>query len=96
MHRPHSVLIDRRWVIGGSSVDAAHNAECSDRVVDCSSGLIKGDFCFMNGLPANTRRLPNAGLMLAHRLRRWANISPALDERVVLAGLLALHPIQCE
>ena len=31
-----------------------------------------------NGVPANTRRWPNAGLMLAQRLRRWANIKPAL------------------
>ena len=37
---------------------------------------------------ANTRRRPNAGLMLAHRLRRWANISPALGQRLVLLGIL--------
>ena len=36
--------------------------------------------------PANTTRWPNAGLMLAHRLRRWANIKPALGQRVVFAG----------
>ena len=28
--------------------------------------------------PANASRLSNAGLMLAHRLRRWPNIKPAL------------------
>ena len=33
--------------------------------------------------PANTRRLPNAGAMLVHRLRRWTNIVPALGERLV-------------
>ena len=32
-------------------------------------------------------RWPNAGLMLAHRLRRWANIIPALGPRVVEAGI---------
>ena len=32
---------------------------------------------------ANTRRSPNVELMLAHRLRRWASIAPALDERLV-------------
>ena len=26
--------------------------------------------------------------MLAHRLRRWANISPALGQRLVLLGIL--------
>ena len=36
---------------------------------------------------ANTTRSPNAGLMLAHRLRRWTSISPALSERVVIAGV---------
>ena len=36
--------------------------------------------------PANTRRWSNAGLMLAHRLRRWANISPALGQRLVFTG----------
>ena len=30
-------------------------------------------------IPANTKRWPNAGLTLAHRLRRWANIKLALD-----------------
>ena len=37
--------------------------------------------------PANTRRLPNAGLMLAHRLKCWANISPAFARRLVFAGI---------
>ena len=27
-------------------------------------------------IPENTRRLPNVGLMLAHRLQRWPNIRP--------------------
>ena len=38
-------------------------------------------------IPANTTRWPNAGLMLAQRRRRWANISPALGQRVVFAGI---------
>ena len=37
----------------------------------------------------NTRRRPNGGLMLAHRLRRWPSIRPALDQRLVFAGLRA-------
>ena len=39
-----------------------------------------------NTSPGNTRRYSNAGLMLAHRLRRWSNISPASDQRLVFAG----------
>ena len=35
---------------------------------------------------ANTTSLTNAGSMLAHRPRRWANIKPALDDRLQLAG----------
>ena len=33
--------------------------------------------------PANARRSPNVGLMLAHRRRLWANIKPTLDQRNV-------------
>ena len=36
-----------------------------------------------NNNPANTICWPNAELMLAQRRRRWANISPALGQRVV-------------
>ena len=35
--------------------------------------------------------------MLAHRLRRWANISPALVQRPVFAGILygfGYYPLQ--
>ena len=39
------------------------------------------------GFPANTRRWPSAGLMLAQRRRRWVNISPALGQRLVFSGL---------
>ena len=40
--------------------------------------------------PANTRRWTNAGLMLAHRLRRWPNISPALIQSFVSTGTVCL------
>ena len=36
--------------------------------------------------PANTKHSPSVGTMLAYRLRRWPNIVPALDERLVFAG----------
>ena len=38
--------------------------------------------------PANTRRWTNVGLMVAHRLRRWATIKPTSGQRLVLAGIL--------
>ena len=37
---------------------------------------------------SNTRRWPNVGLLLAHRLRRWASISPVLGYRVVFDATL--------
>ena len=42
--------------------------------------------CLCPDFPANTRRWPKAGLRLAHSLRRWANIIPALGQRFVFAG----------
>ena len=41
-----------------------------------------------NKYPADTRHSPKVGLMLAHRLRRWSNIQPALCECLVFAGQL--------
>ena len=35
---------------------------------------------------SNTRSSSNAGLVLGQRRRRWPNIEPALDERLVFAG----------
>ena len=35
---------------------------------------------------ANTKWPPSVGLMLAHRLRRWANINPTLGGCLVFAG----------
>ena len=40
-----------------------------------------------NYITGNTRRWPNDGLMLAHCLRRWPDIKPALDERIAFPGL---------
>ena len=39
--------------------------------------------------PANTRRSPNVVTMLAHRLRRWANIVTTLGERLTFHGISA-------
>ena len=33
------------------------------------------------------RQRPNAGIMLAHRPRRWPNINPTFGQRLVFAGL---------
>ena len=40
-----------------------------------------------NCIPTNTKRWHSAGLMLAHRLRRWTNIKPALCQHLVFAGI---------
>ena len=37
--------------------------------------------------PENTSHLPNAGLMLVHRPRRWPNNKLAIDRRIVFAGI---------
>ena len=37
---------------------------------------------------SNTRGWPNVGLLLAHRLRRWANISPVLGYRAMFDATL--------
>ena len=53
------------------------------------------DLCTSPGIqdhcryPANTIRLPNVGLMLAQRRRRWANSNPTLGKRIVFAGYLS-------
>ena len=40
----------------------------------------------VTGTRANTTPSTNVGLMLAQRRRRWANIKPTLDQRLVFAG----------
>ena len=55
------------------------------RSVHCHVRLSSSSIVQSQAAPANTRRWPNAGLMLAHRLRRWANISPVLSDCVVFA-----------
>ena len=46
--------------------------------------------CGLSTLSANTRRSPNAGPMMAHRLRRWPSIKPGLIQRLVFAGLRSI------
>ena len=41
--------------------------------------------------PANTRRWPNVGVLLVHRLRRWTNTTPTLGQPLVFAGGLSLQ-----
>ena len=45
-------------------------------------------FSYASGNPANTIHCPNAGLMLARRLRRRPNINSALGQCIVFAGKL--------
>ena len=46
--------------------------------------------------PANTTHRPNVGPMLAHRLRRWANIGPTLGQRLVLAIVAHKHRLAAQ
>ena len=46
--------------------------------------ILNGIICTV---PANTIHCPNAGLMLARRLRRLANINPTLGQYIKFAGL---------
>ena len=41
--------------------------------------LLGSLYFFLTVFSADTRRLSNAGMMLVHRLRRWASIIPALE-----------------
>ena len=43
--------------------------------------------------PANMRCWPNVGLPLGQRRRRWANSKPALDQRLMFAGLASVHKV---
>ena len=43
---------------------------------------------FLLCMRSNTRRWPNAGLMLAHRHHRWVSISPVLGYHVVFGPTL--------
>ena len=47
-------------------------------------------YTYHGNLPANTRRLTNAGSMLFQRRRRWLIIEPELVERLVFGGLKLL------
>ena len=51
--------------------------DCSGR----SDWILLGRGSSRKATPADTGRRASAGLMLAQRLRRWSNISPALDHR---------------
>ena len=39
--------------------------------------------CFCECIHANKRRLPNVGLVLGHRRRRWTNTNPTLGKRLM-------------
>ena len=40
-------------------------------------------------IPTNTRRRPDAGLTLAHFLRRWPNMNTTSGQRLVFAGVVS-------
>ena len=75
---------------------SAHRLRCWSSIVQmlCKCFVFSGNkHTALCGFPANTTRWSNVGLMLAQRRRRWASISPALDQRVLLAGLRWLHAL---
>ena len=72
-----SPLCTQRWRHAGLPL----SAQCVCRVLSiCPVVSVCQAVCIVQAeaAPANTRRLPNAGLMLVHHLRRWANISSVL------------------
>ena len=50
----------------------------SDRLTVYSTGI---------PIPANMRRWPNVGSLLAHRPRRWSNSKSTMAQRLMFAGL---------
>ena len=48
--------------------------------------------CVWDFTPPALRRLSNAVLMLAHRLRRWPSINTTLHQSLVLAGDIPIRP----
>ena len=76
-YQPSATLARRRWdtvCIGLETLDAFESIIC----------------CLRNGSGhryLGTLDRSDAGLMLAQRLRRWASIKPALDQRLVFSGV---------
>ena len=54
--------------------------------------------CVSSGLPANTRRSLDVGLVVGQRRRRWATTKPTLVEHLVFLGSHSsyshVHPLQ--
>ena len=48
-----------------------------------------------NDILANTRRWPNSGLMVDHRLRRLPNIGPILGQLPVFAEMFLTYVTTC-
>ena len=49
--------------------------------------------CVDRANPTNTRRRPDAGLMLGQRTRRWLNIRSSLVQRLVFVAYVGSHSI---
>ena len=65
----------------------------SHRSFACSISFVSVSFVSVRFLRqscrwSSTRRWPNSGLLLVHRPRRWANISPVLGYRVAFDATL--------
>ena len=56
--------------------------------------LYDWDYSLIWDHPKKTRRWTNAGLMLAHRLRRWVSMKAALVQRILFAVYFPAHYAQ--
>ena len=73
----HSYLVNFR--LAWESLGASELCWRSIRLCHCISRLRR------HSTQANRRRLPNVGLPLAHRLRRWPNSKPTLVQRLMFS-----------
>ena len=79
-----------RGILGKS-----HLGQGEGRVWFVSVGLpIEG--VTITSVPINAKRLVNAGLMLAHRLRHWLDINPAIVHCAVFTGNWSLFDKHCQ
>ena len=76
-----SSLYTQRW----GHIDSPLSAQS---VSVCARILFISLQRFLSYRWSNTRRWPNAGLMLAHRLRRWANIRTVFGHFVMFGATL--------
>ena len=80
-------MLDKSWAQERASIRTSSTYIVYQLAYPANVDACAPCFCMC---PANTNCLPNVGLTLAQRLRRWPNISPTLGQRLAFAewGLL--------